>query len=296
MKKCLCILCVLALLLPCIPPAAAEEDFSHYDAFTNRQIAMRPDESWDSKIDAVSWYCDAPEVVSCSGSVLLAKEVGFATLIATLPDGTEYGIDVTVSENAMPMLIRGAVELALQEWEDHLGKTFSQKNKYTAWWCGTGPKCYFGWCGGFVSYCLDTAGVPMEAPADSVPHESGEPYATYATGVGKILKGFENMDRVSMIPRPGYLVIYGERGYYNTMHVGMVTDVQELGEGLYSIQTVEGNVSSRIKRYSYYYNANDTTEHNISNTPEEYRLDPDTYQYTIHEDNWFIHAFCQTWF
>ena len=291
MKKVLC-LALCLLLLPVLPALSEEGDMP---APSHAEAALRPGETWDCGVSALSWDCDAPEVVSVSGSVVTGLEEGFATLCAQLPDGGEYWLDVTVSADAMPMLISSAVRFALQEWQSSLGQTFSDRNKYTAWYCGKGEKCRFGWCGAFVNYCLDTMGVPMDEPYDSVPHENGEPYAVYAAGVGKILTGFTRMERLARIPRPGYLVIYGQRDRYNTIHIGMVTDVRLREDGTYSVQTVEGNMSNRIKRYNYCYDPADTTEHNMSMLTEEEQTAPDTFQYKVQQSDWFVYTFCATY-
>ncbi len=294
---CCVILAFSTLPLPGALAGSAEEDIPAEYIYPDIYLELRPGTEYSPGIEApVSWLSDAPETAVGKNTEILALNEGFAMLTAVYPDGSEMYFDVAVTETAVPLSIRDTIALALKEWEENLGKTFTQRNKYTAWYCGTGPKCYFGWCGGFVSYCLDTSGVPMDEPTESVPHESGEPYAVRAAGVGKILKGFTKMERVTNIPRPGYLVIYGKRDYYNYMHVGMITDVEDLGEGLYLVSTVEGNMSSRIKRYCYLYDSNDTTEHNYREPDEEYQTDPDTFQYTIHQKEWFIYAICQTWF
>lgn len=241
------------------------------------------------------WDCDAWDVVSAEGGTITALAEGSAVL-CLISDDAEFQVEITVgAADDVPPLIRSAIDLALQEWQDHLGKTFTQRNKYTAWYCGTGPKCYFGWCGGFVSYCLDTAGVPMDDKEDCVPHEGGVPYAVREASVGKLYTGFQKMERLSPIPRPGYLVIYGKWDRYAYTHIGMVTDVVDRGDGTYQIFTVEGNVSSRIKRYSYIYDTNAKPRKNMSDTPEALRTDPGTFQYTKHQKDWYINIFCQTW-
>ena len=103
------------------------------------------------------------------------------------------------------------------------------------------------------------------------------------------------MNRLSDVPQPGYLVIYGKRGGYKYLHIGMVTDVIDNGDGTYLISTVEGNVSSRIKRYTYLYDKNGG-EKNFMACPEELQTDTDTFQYTPHNKDWCITIFCQTWF
>ncbi len=285
--------CCLMLLLPPAPAPAEEEEEDLNLA--NHPLLLRPNERYPLDITLAGWVSDAPEVAVFENGAIRARDEGFATLILLDTQGTEHRWDVTVSEDALPALIQAAVDLALQEWETNLGKTFTDRNKYTRWYCGNAPGCHFGWCGGFVSYCLDTAGVPMDEENDCVPHEGGVPWAVRAAGVGKLLKGFTNMERVGMIPRAGYLVVYGKRDYYDTIHVGMVTEAKLLEDGTWLIRTVEGNVSSRIKRYCYIFDPEDTTEHNYHDAPEEYRTEPEIYQYTIHQNNWFIHRFLQTW-
>lgn len=288
---------LLCLILLVPGTSLSEEEFVDGDIYPDVCLELRPDSVYSPGIEGVvSWTSDAPETARGQGNDILTFNEGFAMLTASFPDGTEAYFDVVVTEDAVPPLIRDAIDLALSEWETYLGKTFTQRNKYTAWYCGTGPKCYFGWCGGFVSYCLDTVGVPMDDPPDSVPHDSGEPYAVHAAGVGKILKGFTNMDRVTTVPKPGYLVIYGKRDYYNYMHVGMITEAEDLGDGTYIVKTVEGNMSSRIKRYCYLYDSLNTSQRNYRSIPEEQWTEKDIYQYTIHQKEWFIYAICQTWF
>ncbi len=288
-------LILIAVCLSPVPGLGEDTDDETGFAYPNIPFEMRPGERFPLEEEPVEWTSDAPEVAEIEGGCIATHNEGFATVTCTGPDGLETLYDITVSEEAIPVLIRGAVDLALSEWKDNLGKTFTDRNKYTAWYCGKGPKCHFGWCGGFVSYCLDTAGVPMDDYNESYPHEGGVPYAVFAAGVGKLLKGYTKMDRVTGIPRPGYLVIYGQRKRSDTIHIGMVTFVKDRGDGTYIINTVEGNVSSRIKRYCYLYDSTNTDQHNYSALPEEEWTEQDVYQYTVHQKDWFIYAFCATW-
>ncbi len=281
------------IILLCVFPCAVAEDIG--DAYSNQSLMLRPGDVWTIKGLSGEWTSDAPEVVSAESGTLTALDEGFATVVCAADDGQEYVYDVTVDSSAPPALIQGAVELALNEWRDNLGKTFTQRNKYTAWYCGTGPGCYFGWCGGFVSYCLDTAGVPMDDYNESVPHPGGEPYAVFAAGVGKLWTGYHKMERITNIPRKGYLVIYGQRDYTTVIHIGMITDVVDRGDGVYELSTVEGNVSNRIKRYRYLYDSRNADERNMSALPVEEQTE-DVYQYELHQKNWYIFAVCQTWF
>ena len=199
---------------------------------------------------------------------------------------------------AVPEAINTVIDFALNEWRVADNKTFSRagsKNKYSYWQCGKGPKCDIGWCGAFLGYVFDTCGIPMDEPTKSVPHESGEPYSVRAAGVGKINKGFDKMERLSMTPRPGYLVVYGEQKAYGYKHIGLVTDVDDLGGGRYLLKTVEGNMSNRIKRYCYVFDSNEAVK-NTQPCPEEYRLADGEINDYEHIKKWNITTFCQTWF
>jgi hypothetical protein len=262
------------------------------------QLSIRPGASAHCQQTATPcvWESDAPEVAQVSpDGVITAVHEGFATLTALLPDGSMAQCDVTVDESAMPALIRQAIDFALSEWESNLGNGFSRSNKYTKWYCG--KPCSFGWCGAFIGYCFDRVGIGMKYWADSSPVADGSPYAVREAGVGKLLKGYTRMQRTGEIPHPGYLVIYGvSGGSSSVIHVGLVTDVEETAGGLYRVQTVEGNVSNRIKRYCYLYDSTiKGPAVNMLALPADEQTD-NRFYYDLHESNWYINVFCQTWF
>ncbi len=214
------------------------------------------------------------------------------------PDAPEDVSVQSYDRTAVPDQINTVIDFALGEWREAANKAFSRagsKNKYSFWQCGKGPKCNIGWCGAFLGYVFDTCGVPMDEPTKSTPHESGEPYSVRAAGVGKINKGFERMNRLSMIPQPGYLVVYGEQRGYGYKHIGMVTDVDDLGNGVYLLKTVEGNMSNRIKRYCYLFDSNEK-QRNTKPCPKEYIRDDGEINDYEHIKKWNITTFCQTWF
>ncbi len=284
MKRFLCWL-FAALLL--VPSALGEAGYA--------ALSLRPGDSIACPIAASdAWTSDAPEVATVTNSgVITAYNEGFATVSALDANGDTIQCDVTVTEDAMPALIRSALDIALTEWEQNLGNTFTQNNKYTKWYCGV--PCKFGWCGGFVTYCLAMAGVPMfDGYEDCVPVSGGAPYSVREAGVGKILTGFTKMERMTRVPKPGYLVVYGERGRNGLMHIAMITDVSEYADGVYMLKTVEGNLSSRIKRYCYLYDMNADPERNMKTLPESEQTDS-AFQYKLHQDNWYVNQFCMTW-
>lgn len=78
------------------------------------------------------------------------------------------------------------------------------------------------------------------------------------------------------------------------MHIGSVTDVEELGDGLYAVTTVEGNMSNSVKSYCYVYDSNKPNhmvgveeglklQNNMSELPEQMHSDP-LVQYELHTD------------
>ncbi|MBR4359300.1 MAG: CHAP domain-containing protein [Clostridia bacterium] len=300
MKRLIC--AVLLLLLPWT--AWGEEPLPERVTLTEGESAsfiLPFDGYWDS---------DAPDVAEGIENSIVAYQEGSAILALISKDGDEWQVEVEVTapeEDAVPALIQKAIDIGIREWEAADGKAFPRSdtnkphrdNKYTVWW---GYDC--GWCGAFANYCLDTAGVPLE-PTDTYrklkPVGSGEPHGVREAAVPKLDTGFTNMERVTHVPRPGYLVIYGRReskklSAYAFVHVGLVTDVVDRGNGLYTVYTVEGNLSSRIKRFCYLYDANDTTSHNMSQVPPEEQTDPGVYQYTPQQDTWYVTEFCQTWY
>lgn len=287
-------LTALLLLLTLLPLAGMGEET------LPEQLLLAPGESRTFALPFQGyWDSDAPEVAQAEGNTITAYEEGYAVLALVSPQGEEFAVEVEVIANAdpVPAVIRDAINIGIQEWQENLGKTFSKEpkyNKYTKWW---GYAC--GWCGAFANYCLDMAGVPLE-PTDTFrkvkPHEGGIPYGVREAAVPKIDTAFQNMERITNIPRPGYLVIYGQRDYYAFVHVGLVTDVIDRGDGIYQVFTVEGNMSSRVKRYCYLYDSNAPAEKNMFATPEAEQTEPDVFQYTPHKNNWYVNEFCQTWY
>lgn len=272
------------------------------------------------------WESEDPDVADAAGSVVTAYSEGVTlmTLISEAGDEAQMEVEVSASaaaqEDPVPALIRAAINIGLQEWEENKDRTIPRSdsnkphrdNKYTKWW---GYDC--GWCGAFANYCMDTAGVPLE-PSDTYkklkPLGSGEPHGVREAAVPKLDTGFTNMDRITQDdPRPGYLVIYGRRdsksngktvSAYAFVHVGIVTDVTDLGEGKFLISTVEGNLSSRIKRFTYVYDSNAPANKknpdakankNMSPAPDSVPRE-DGVQYEPHQDSWYVTEFCRTWY
>lgn len=294
-----CYLMLLCLMLPSISLAEA----------LPQQVTLQPGEEIAFTLPFRGyWESDAPEIAMGDGDTIFAYAEGSAVLFLVSPDGEkEWQVQVEVRPaDEVPPIIRDAINIAIREWEELGEKKIPQDpkgNKFTKWW-----KYACGWCGAFASYCLDQAGVPLE-PTDTYrkvkPHEGGIPYGIREAAVPKLHTGFTNMERITDIPRPGYLIIYGAKGYYEFVHVGIVSDVVDRGEGLYQVFTVEGNVGGTVKRYSFLYDSQAENKYkNLIMLPEEEWLEKDTYHYDeirrTRSDgkyyNWYVHSFCQTWY
>ena len=96
-------------------------------------------------------------------------------------------------------------------------------------------------------------------------------------------------------PKPGYLVIYGVRQSTPYTHVAIVESVKELGDGLYELTTIEGNLNSTVRRLNYRYNANPKQPYqNMSVVPTD-EITQENCQYTLQKDDWYVTGFCATW-
>lgn len=189
-----------------------------------------------------------------SGGVINFIAQGNATITFTSAKKDVSTLDVTIGPSGqMPEMIRKSIDYALNEWEEAKGEAFPRSNKYTFWL--RNAKSAFGWCGAFVNYSLEQAGVPMHKRSETTLQKDGNPHSVREAAVPKIWEGFSKMDRIAFIPQPGYLVIYGRDNGTPYIHVGLVTDVKPLGKGLYELKTVEGNMDNRILRYNYIYDS-----------------------------------------
>lgn len=187
------------------------------------------------------------------------------------PTPTPPPVDISQQVLTPPEEIQQVLDIAYGEWESLNGKTLKRVNKYTEW---RGKGIGFGWCGGYVTWCMMEAGIPMveleameEGPVDGLFHIK-------EASVGKLLRGYQMMGRSTNVPQSGFLLVYG-CSFNKTIHVALVYDVQALGGGKYRITTLEGNMANRVKMYVHDYDMNvqvDTNSRkstNLSAIPEE---------------------------
>jgi len=213
------------------------------------------------------------------------------------PTPTPPPVEMRTDVLQPPEEIQQVLDVAYQEWSDLAasGKYLENKNKYTKW---RGPYG-FGWCGGFVTWCLLECGIPMaeledieEAPVEGLFHVK-------EASVGKIQRGYQKMGRTCIVPQPGFLIVYAVRKSANyTTHIGIVYDVEDLGGGKYRLTTIEGNMSKRVKMYVHDYDmyAKDWTK-NLSEIPEEARTRKEDayFNYRLQMDTWYVNRFLMPW-
>ncbi|MGN0778770.1 MAG: hypothetical protein ACI4MJ_06455 [Aristaeellaceae bacterium] len=210
----------------------------------------------------------------CLLAVLLGCMLCSSALAATATP-TPPPIPLAQTQLEPPAIIQRVLDIAYNEWQTLDGKVLKKVNKYTEW---RGKGVSFGWCGGYITWCMLEAGVPMEeleyvkknAGADGFYPAQGVFHVKEAS-VGKLLRGYQLMNRTTQVPQKGYLLVYG-CSYNKTIHVALVYDVQELGEGRFRLTTLEGNMSNRVKLYVHDYDMNaDDWQKNLSAVPEAER-------------------------
>ena len=194
----------------------------------------------------------------------------------------------------MPEQIQQVLDIAYNEWNTLAGKTLKKCNKYTEW---RGKGVSFGWCGGFITWCMLEADVPMETLANTEEKPVEGIVHVKEASVGKLLRGYQRMGRSTDIPQRGFLLVYGQ-SYNRTIHIGLVYDVEELGNDRYRITTIEGNMSNRVKMYVHDYDRSvGNTTGNLTAVPKEERTQEETswFNYKMQEKNWYVNCFLMPW-
>ncbi|MBQ8654660.1 MAG: CHAP domain-containing protein [Clostridia bacterium] len=210
-----------------------------------------------------------------------------------------------------PTIIQNVLDIAYTEWLDLNGQPLKKVNKFTEW---RGKGVSFGWCGGYITWCMLEAGVPMEEleyfrkNSDKKDHLDVEGiFHVKEASVGKLLRGYQIMNRTTHVPQKGYMLVYG-CSYNKTIHVALVSDVEILGDGKFRITTLEGNMSNRVKMYVHDYDmyASDW-ESNLSEVPADQRtqMEDDSFDYTLpvakpsasakKKSPYYVNCFLMTW-
>lgn len=295
MKKPIALILSLLLLLSLHPLQAAAAR-----APKLTMLLLQPGEVSQPVEGAGPWENTHPEIATIDDSgQVTAHEVGYTLIQSRNKKGeVTVRIEVKVGEKPVPAQIQAAIDQAIQAWAEADNAAFPKYNLYTQWY-NPAAKSGFGWCGAFIGYYLEEAGIPMnpEYRAKSAPPlTDGSLFAVRQASQTKLFEGFQSRNRLSNIPQPGYYVVYGRRGSTPYTHVGLIAQVEYQGEGVYLLETVEGNLNSRIRRYRYLYDSlAQRKDRNVLSLPKDLRTEPETFLYE-YVDQFYINVFGQTWY
>jgi len=199
----------------------------------------------------------------------------------------------------MPLAARNFVLTARAEFEKHPFEKLPKANEYTKWFYE--DKREIGWCSVFQIYCAYHSGMQLIKHKQDVAVEPGDCISAMEGRVGNVYYVFDAHDRwqqadkMEAIPKPGYIIIYGVRASTPYTHVAIVESVKELGDGMYELTTIEGNVNSTIKRMNFRYDATPKKKYyNMFVIPEE-EITRENCQYTLQKKDWYVTGFGATW-
>ena len=295
MKKTAALLLALLLVLALQPTQAASRREPQLTL-----LMMQPGGTAQLDGEGLTWHSKHEEVAAVSQEGLVTALNAGYTLIQGLNAKGEVSLrcEVQVGESPVPEQVQEVIDQAILAWEQADHAAFPKYNLYTQWF-NPAARNGFGWCGAFVGYFYDEAGVEMNPEyraSKAPPLADGALFAVRQASQTKLFEGFESRDRLSHIPRPGYYIIYGRRGSTPYTHVGLVTQVAYRGDGVYLLETVEGNLNARIRRYRYLYDSlAQRKDRNISALPQEEQTQPELFRYQ-YVDNFYINVFGQTWY
>ena len=247
-----------------------------------------------------SWESEHPDIATVTdGGVITAVSEGYTLVLCKDKKGNPVvRCEVKVGNKATPDEILQVIDLAIADWANANGAPLPKYNQYTQWF-NPAAKNGFGWCGAFVGYQFDLVGIEMNKEyraKNAPPLTDGSLFAVRQASQTKLFEGFQSRNRLSNIPQQGYYIIYGRKGSTPYTHVGLITAVEEMGNGVYLLETVEGNLGSRIKRFSYLYDSLESKkDRNIKPIPAERQTQPDVFNYQ-YVDNFYVNVFGQTWY
>ena len=233
-------------------------------------------------------------ILCCSTSLAAKKKT---------PEYTAREITTEVIQE-IPAEIQSMLDIAYEQLIETDGKNLKEKNKFTKW----RNNYTFEWCGGFVTWCMLEAGIPMEEKNKIQDGEVEGLFHVKEAGVGKLYEGYAKLNRITRVPQKGYIAVYGNEGsggstpYY---HVGLVYDVEKLSDGKYRITTIEGNVKGHtVKMYVRDYDLDKASDKkqkpkDMTLVPKEERDREETnifsYGYAYTKKNMYITIFLMPW-
>lgn len=255
------------------------------------------------EVDSVFHSSDESIVVVDEQGLMTGIAPGEATITCQLEDG-ERSYQITVGDDELPEVIKNYIYTLNYEFYSVKRARLPKYNKYAKWYYGRRKEV--GWCAVFTIYCANAAGTePLTLEELDYANPPMVQFVRQGE-VGHQYDGFLDMDRFVSVPKPGYLVIYADMNKaYRTTHIASVTDVQDMGGGVYAITTVEGNMSNSVKSYCYLYDSNKPNhlvglekgrklQKNMSVVDPAMQTDP-LVQYKLHTDYWSVFGFCKTW-
>ncbi len=195
----------------------------------------------------------------------------------------------------VPDTIRQLLDLAYNEWKELNGKALPNPNKYTKW----RNNYKYGWCGGFITWCMLEVGIPQQEHTEIREGEVEGIVHVKEAGVGKLVTGYSRMNRTTMIPQKGFLVVYGKIKGNGLWHVGLVYDVKKLPDGKYRLTTIEGNLNNTVRMFVHDYDPAAPKSKNLTLVPKEERVLNETkafsYKHQYKNHNLYINMFLMPW-
>ena len=243
-------------------------------------------------------------VMLCSSSALAGSK----------KDNTPVARQITTDiVRDIPETIQQVLDLAYEQLIETDAAELKKKNKYTEW----RNQYEYGWCGGFITWCMLQLEVPQEVKNKIKKGEVEGLFHVKEAGVGKMYTGYENMNRITRVPQKGFIAVYGTSkavkgsGVTPYYHVGLVYDVEKLSDDVYRITTIEGNVNypgdethkkatHTIRMYTRDYHLNaEKKKDNLTLVPEEERDREESavfsYDYTYANKYLYITIFLMPW-
>ena len=217
--------------------------------------------------------------------------------IETQAEGELETYGLTFPED-MPLAARNFVLTARAEFEKNNWTKLPKNNEYTKWYYHDNRE--IGWCSVFQLYCAYHSGLQLIRYKQDVNVEPDACISAMEGRVGNVRLAFEEHGRwvdgtEGGVPKPGYLVIYGVRASTPYTHVAIVESVKEMGDGVYELTTIEGNLNSTVRRINYRYDATPKRQYyNMSVVPED-EITEENCQYKLQKDDWYVTGFCATW-
>ena len=217
--------------------------------------------------------------------------------IETQAEGELDTYGLTFPED-MPLAARNFVLTARAEFEKNNWAKLPKNNEYTKWYYHDNRE--IGWCSVFQIYCAYHSGLQLIRYKQDVNVEPDACISAMEGRVGNVRLAFEEHGRwvdgtEGGVPKPGYLVIYGVRASTPYTHVAIVESVKEMGDGVYELTTIEGNLNSTVRRINYRYDATPKRQYyNMSAVPED-EITEENCQYKLQKDDWYVTGFCATW-